>query len=61
MDNYRKRRWITKETMFSPWRELPGQHTAQEIWAMRQKGRFTVAIPMDRLESNLADVLEPKS
>jgi hypothetical protein len=41
----RKRRWISKETVLSPWRELAGEHTASEIWKMRQQGRFAVAIP----------------
>ena len=41
----RKRRWISKETVFSSWKELAGEYTASEIWTMRHQGRFAVAIP----------------
>jgi hypothetical protein len=60
MDSYRKRRWITRETLFSPWRELPGLYTAQEVWAMRQKGRFTVAIPMEGIQPKSSSAEAPK-
>jgi hypothetical protein len=33
-------RWLVKDTMFAPWRELPGEHTAGEIWLMRWQQRF---------------------
>ena len=33
-------RWLVKDSMFAPWRELPGEHTPTEIWLMRWQQRF---------------------
>jgi hypothetical protein len=46
MDNEQRRRWNVKDTLFAEWRELPGEFTAQEIWEMRVKGDFWIAIPL---------------
>jgi hypothetical protein len=44
MDDTRRQRWMVKDHVFSPWRELPGMHTPTEIWLMRGKGAFCVAM-----------------
>jgi hypothetical protein len=36
----KRRRWLVKDSMFAPWRELPGEHTATEVWLMRWQQRF---------------------
>ncbi len=46
MDDEQRRRWKVKDTLFAEWRELPGEFTAQEIWEMRVKGVFWIAIPI---------------
>ena len=50
MDTLRRHRWRIKDTICSPWHELPGLYTAFEIWGMRRRGRFTAALPMDEAE-----------
>jgi hypothetical protein len=42
-----KRLWRVKDTIFSPWRDLPGIHTSTEIWQMRNEGRFVDATSAD--------------
>ena len=46
----RLRRWRIKDTMLSPWRELPGLHSRVDIWQMRLEGRFAAA---EALEENI--------
>ena len=46
-DACEKRGWRVKDTIHSAWRDLPGTHTAAEIWRMRMKGWFAVVIPSD--------------
>jgi hypothetical protein len=50
MDDQNRRRWEVKDEVLSDWRELPGEFTAKEIWEMRQKGDFWVALPMLKKE-----------
>lgn len=42
-----KRRWRVKDTIYSPWRDLPGTHTGAEIWEMLNRSRFSDAMPAD--------------
>jgi len=44
-------RWRVKDTTFSSWRNLPGLHTATEIWQMRQEGRIVDAQPVQETSS----------
>lgn len=55
----KKHRWVVKESLFADWRELPGEHTATEIWLMRWRGKFWAA---KRLETKpaLKVVIPPK-
>ena len=39
-------RWKVRDTLFSPWRELPGRYTATEIGERRSRGEFKVAVPI---------------
>ncbi len=41
----RTRQWKVRDSIFSEWRELPGKHTSAEIFRMKLKGDFLVAIP----------------
>ncbi len=50
MDTLRRHRWRVKDTICSPWQELPGLYTAFEVWGMRRRGRFTAAMPIDDAE-----------
>ena len=50
MDDQNRRRWEVKDDVLSDWRELPGEFTAKEIWEMRQKGDFWVALPVLKKE-----------
>jgi hypothetical protein len=50
MDTLRRHRWRVKDTIYSPWQELPGLYTAFEIWGMRRRGRFATATPIDEAE-----------
>lgn len=52
MEHEPRRRWQVKTTVFSDWQELTGKHTAREVWAMRRKGKFAVAIPVDNVQRN---------
>ena len=54
MDNQNRRRWEVKDTAMSGWRTLPGEFTPREIWEMRQRGDFCVAISIreDRREKD---------
>ena len=36
-----------KDTIYSPWRELPSAYTTAEIWQMRIEGLFAAAMPAD--------------
>jgi hypothetical protein len=52
-DDYEeKRRWRVKDTIYSPWRDLPGTHAGVEIWAMLNSGRFWDAMPVDEPTPN---------
>ena len=35
-------RWRVKDSILSPWRELPELHMSAETWQMRQQGRFVL-------------------
>jgi hypothetical protein len=50
MDTLRSHRWRVKDTIFSPWQELPGLYTAFEIWGMRRRGYFSAAMPIEETE-----------
>jgi len=52
MDTLRRHRWRVKDTICSPWQELPGTYTAFEIWRMRRQGRFSAATPIEETEVN---------
>jgi hypothetical protein len=43
MDNQQRRRWQVKDTVLSPWQDLPGLYTAAEISGMRRQGCFAAA------------------
>jgi len=45
-DQQQPRQWKVRDTLFSPWRELPGRYTATEIWERRSRGEFKVAVPI---------------
>ena len=47
MDDEAPRRWRIKKSIFSQWVELPGEHTATQIWNLKQKGDFAVAMPIE--------------
>jgi hypothetical protein len=50
MDTLRRHRWRVKDTICSPWQELPGLYTAFEIWGMRRRGYFSAATPIEETE-----------
>ena len=50
MDTLRRHRWRVKDTICSPWQELPGLYTAFEIWGMRRRGYFSAAMPVEETE-----------
>ena len=45
-DPQQPRQWKVRDSLFSPWRQLPGRYTATEIWERRSKGEFKVAVPV---------------
>jgi hypothetical protein len=51
-DQQQPRRWRVRDTLFSPWRELPGRYTATEIWERRARGEFKVAVPVVEASRN---------
>lgn len=51
-DESEKRRWRVKDSIYSPWRDLPGTYTGAEIWAMLNRGRFS--------DATLADETQPE-
>ena len=50
MDKSDLRRWKVRDTLFSPWRELPGRYTAAEICGRRANSEFKVAVPIEECE-----------
>lgn len=42
--------WRVRDTIYSAWRELPGEFTPQEIWRMRQGRTFVFAQPIESTE-----------
>jgi hypothetical protein len=44
MDYEQQRRWLVKDTIHGEWRELPGLHTAWDVWEKRHRGEFCVAM-----------------
>jgi hypothetical protein len=44
MHDQNRRRWRIKETVFSSWVDLPHEHTPVEIWDMKQRGLFVIAM-----------------
>jgi len=54
MDTLRRHRWRVRDTICSPWQELPGLYTAFEIWSMRRRGCFSAAVPIEDTEVALA-------
>jgi hypothetical protein len=46
-DESERRRWRVKDSIYAPWRDLPGMYTGAEIWAMINRGRFREAMPVD--------------
>ena len=56
MDETNLRRWKVRDTLFAPWRELPGRYTAAEMMQARpSKGECKVAVPI--FESTAAPTL----
>lgn len=55
MDDQNYRRWEVKDTFDSDWRTLPGEFTARDIWAMRDRGDFWIAIPLRDVELTFVD------
>jgi hypothetical protein len=47
MEKQQRRRWQVKDTVLSPWQDLPGRYTAAEISGMRRQGCFAEATPVD--------------
>jgi len=47
MEKQQRRRWQVKDTVFSPWQDLPGRYTVTEISGMRRQGCFVAATPVD--------------
>jgi len=47
MEQQRRRRWQIKDTIVSPWQDLPGLYTPLEIDGMRRLGCFVEAKPVD--------------
>jgi hypothetical protein len=47
MEKQQRRRWQVKDTVFSPWQDLPGRYTAAEISGMHRQGCFAAATPVD--------------
>jgi hypothetical protein len=43
----KKYHWRVKDTVNSPWRDLPGTYTTTEMWKMRMEGLFAAAISSD--------------
>jgi hypothetical protein len=46
MNNQNHRCWEVKDSPISGWRTLPGMFSAREIWTMRQRGDFWIAMPV---------------
>jgi hypothetical protein len=55
MEKQQRRRWQVKDTVFSPWQDLPGLYTAAEISGMRRQGCFTAATPVDDADQRAHD------
>src|SRR5262245_17139168 len=60
MDKQQRRRWRVKDTVLSPWQDLPGLYTAAEMSAMQRQGCFEEAAPADAVEYRVRDD-EPRS
>ena len=45
MNKQQRLRWQVKDTVLSPWQDLPGLYTAAEISGMRRQGCFAAATP----------------
>jgi|KBSMisStaDraftv2_1062788.scaffolds.fasta_scaffold638165_1 hypothetical protein len=54
MDGTNLRRWKVRATLFSPWHELPGLHTAAEIWERKRNNDFKVAVPIVERERSVS-------
>ena len=50
MNEQRRSRWQIKDTVSSPWENLPGVYTAGEIDGMRRQGCFVAARPALAIE-----------
>ena len=55
MDNQQRRRWQVKDTIFSPWQDLPGRYTVTEISGMRRQGCFAAAMPNDEADRSASN------
>jgi hypothetical protein len=55
MDNQQRRRWQVKDTIFSPWQDLPGRYTVTEISGMRRQGCFAAAMPNDEADQSASN------
>ena len=58
MENPRRRRWQVKDTIVSPWQDLPGLYTPLEIDGMRRLGCFEDAKPVECPEPRSTDLLD---
>jgi hypothetical protein len=47
MEKQQRRRWQVKDTVFSPWQDLPGRYTTAEISGMQRQGCFAAATPIE--------------
>jgi hypothetical protein len=55
MDKQLRRRWRVKDTVLSPWQDLPGLYTAAEISGMQRQGCFAAATPADAADYRARD------
>jgi hypothetical protein len=55
MENNQLRRWRVKDTVLSPWQDLPGRYTAAQISGMHRQGCFAAAMPVDDAGHRLQD------
>jgi hypothetical protein len=55
MDKQQRRRWRVKDTVLSPWQDLPGLYTAAEISGMQRQGCFAAATAADEADYRVQD------
>jgi hypothetical protein len=55
MERQRRRRWQIKDTIVSPWQDLPGWYTPLEIDGMCRLGCFVEAKPVEGEERRVTE------